>query len=60
MARRKKPDPAPWVVMETVRAWGAQGGRKRATRLTAEERQRIARAAAEARWAKARKPRPAK
>jgi hypothetical protein len=37
------------------RAWGATGGKARANRLTAEQRQAIAQNAARARWAKAKK-----
>jgi len=33
-----------------VRAWGAQGGKKRAQRLTTEQRRESARKAALARW----------
>ena len=36
------------------RAWGATGGKARATRLTAEQRRAIARNAVRARWAKRR------
>ena len=35
---------------ELFKAWGAQGGKTRASRLTAEERRAIARKAAQARW----------
>jgi hypothetical protein len=35
---------------EAFRAYGSQGGKVRATRLSGEERQAIARNAAEARW----------
>jgi hypothetical protein len=35
---------------EVFQAWGAEGGKTRARRLTAEERRAIARKAARARW----------
>ena len=35
---------------ELFKAWGAEGGKTRASRLTAEERRAIARKAAHARW----------
>jgi hypothetical protein len=35
---------------EVFREWGAEGGKTRARRLTAEERRAIARKAARARW----------
>jgi len=40
--------------LELVRAWGAQGGKKRAQHLTAKERRESARKAAQARWKKKR------
>ena len=39
------------------RSWGATGGKARAKRLTAEQRQAIAQNAARARWAKTKKTR---
>ena len=35
---------------ELFKAWGAEGGKTRANRLTAEERRAIARKAAQVRW----------
>jgi hypothetical protein len=40
------------MVKKTAEDYGAEGGRKRAERLTAEQRKEISRQAAEARWAK--------
>ena len=40
---------------ELFKAWGSEGGKTRASRLTADERRAIARKAAQARWA-ARQP----
>jgi hypothetical protein len=44
-------------VSRAARAFGSLGGRARAKRLSAEERQAIAKKAAGARWAKAKKGR---
>jgi hypothetical protein len=63
MAKRRAGEQRPDVVIfvrEEFRRYGAQGGRTRAQRLSQAERTRIARAAAQARWAKAKKARPAK
>jgi hypothetical protein len=40
---------------DVFKAWGATGGKERAKRLTAEQRKAIAKKAARARWAKAKK-----
>ena len=43
---------------ELFQAWGAEGGKTRARRLTAEERRAIARKAAQARWGARRREAP--
>ena len=44
------------LTIETFRQWGKEGGKKRAKNLSKTERQKIARAAAKARWRKKGKP----
>lgn len=48
----------PEEVRRYVRAWGRKGGKTRAARLTPEQRRRIARRAARARWNKSRREKP--
>ena len=48
------------AALKLVRAWGAEGGKvggkKRMAALTPEERRKLAKKAAQARWAKTRTP----
>ncbi len=48
----------PDEVRRYVRAWGRKGGKRRAARLTPEQRRQSARKAARARWKKSRRMKP--